>query len=103
MLLCSSKLESSDARRTGQCAPVIAPCLSRGIRIVSNAGGLDPRGLTQAITDLARQCFMETFAIGPRELGMRLIYDVCHNVAKFETHVDADVLAAAPMLREAAE
>jgi hypothetical protein len=36
-----------------QLAEVLAPCLSRGIRIVSNAGGLDPRGLTQAITDLA--------------------------------------------------
>jgi tRNA-splicing ligase RtcB len=40
----------------------------------------------QTITDLARQCFMETFDIGPRDLGMRLIYDVCHNVAKFEEH-----------------
>jgi tRNA-splicing ligase RtcB len=40
----------------------------------------------QTITELARQCFMETFDIGPRDLGMRLIYDVCHNVAKFEKH-----------------
>ena len=40
----------------------------------------------QTITDLARQCFMQVFGTGPRELGMRLIYDVCHNVAKFEEH-----------------
>ena len=40
----------------------------------------------QAITHLARQCFMETFSIGPKDLGMVLIYDVCHNVAKFEEH-----------------
>jgi len=40
----------------------------------------------QTITDLARQCFMDMFDIGPRDLGMRLIYDVCHNVAKFEEH-----------------
>jgi tRNA-splicing ligase RtcB len=40
----------------------------------------------QTITALARDCFMRTFDIGPRELGMRLIYDVCHNVAKFEEH-----------------
>lgn len=40
----------------------------------------------QTITELARQCFMETFDIGPEDLGMRLIYDVCHNVAKFEMH-----------------
>jgi tRNA-splicing ligase RtcB len=29
---------------------------------------------------------MEIFDIGPGDLGMRLIYDVCHNVAKFERH-----------------
>tara|TARA_B100001013_G_scaffold31205_1_gene16968 strand:- start:178 stop:699 length:522 start_codon:yes stop_codon:yes gene_type:complete len=29
---------------------------------------------------------METFSIGPKDLGMMLIYDVCHNVAKFEEH-----------------
>ncbi|MEC8943784.1 MAG: RtcB family protein [Acidobacteriota bacterium] len=40
----------------------------------------------QVITHLARKCFMETFSIGPKDLGMRLIYDVCHNVAKFEEH-----------------
>ena len=36
-----------------QLEEVLAPCLARGIRIVSNAGGLDPRGLAQAINDLA--------------------------------------------------
>ena len=40
----------------------------------------------QTITHLARECFMEAFHLGPRDLGMRLIYDVCHNVAKFEEH-----------------
>jgi len=40
----------------------------------------------QTITHLARDCFMKVFLIGPRDLGMRLIYDVCHNVAKFEEH-----------------
>lgn len=40
----------------------------------------------QTITQLARRAFMETLDIGPRDLGMRLIYDVCHNVAKFEEH-----------------
>jgi tRNA-splicing ligase RtcB len=38
----------------------------------------------QAITHLARQAFMETLAIGPSDLRMNLIYDVCHNIAKFE-------------------
>ena len=25
-------------------------------------------------------------AIGPRDLSMRQVYDVCHNIAKMETH-----------------
>ncbi|MFQ5744043.1 MAG: RtcB family protein [Acidobacteriota bacterium] len=41
----------------------------------------------QAITHLARQCFMEVFGLGPGELRMELIYDVCHNIAKLEDHV----------------
>ena len=40
----------------------------------------------QTITELARRAFQQTLAIGPADLGMRLIYDVCHNVAKFEEH-----------------
>ena len=40
----------------------------------------------QTITHLARDCFMRVLGMGPDDLGMRLIYDVCHNVAKFEEH-----------------
>jgi tRNA-splicing ligase RtcB len=29
---------------------------------------------------------MDVFQISPRDLAMRLVYDVCHNIAKFETH-----------------
>jgi hypothetical protein len=32
-----------------QLEPVLAECLARGIKIVTNAGGLDPRGLLQAL------------------------------------------------------
>ena len=41
----------------------------------------------QVMTGLAEQVFLETLDISPRELGFRLVYDVCHNVAKFERHV----------------
>jgi len=34
-----------------------------------------------------RQAFGEVFGVDPRELDMHLIYDVCHNLAKFEEHV----------------
>ncbi|MCU0600431.1 MAG: RtcB family protein [Desulfobacterales bacterium] len=40
----------------------------------------------QALMHLAREALMEVFQISPRDLAMRLVYDVCHNIAKFETH-----------------
>jgi tRNA-splicing ligase RtcB len=40
----------------------------------------------QALTHWAREAFMKTLGIGPRELGMRLVYDVAHNIAKLEEH-----------------
>ena len=40
----------------------------------------------QVIMHLAMEAFMQCLGIGPRELGMRLLYDVCHNIAKFEQH-----------------
>jgi tRNA-splicing ligase RtcB len=33
------------------------------------------------------EVFLRVFGIGPRDLGMNLVYDVCHNIAKKETHV----------------
>jgi tRNA-splicing ligase RtcB len=33
-----------------------------------------------------RQAFERTFGMGPRDHGLRSVYDVCHNIAKFETH-----------------
>ncbi len=32
-----------------------------------------------------REIFEKTLSKGPRDLGMRLLYDVCHNIAKIET------------------
>jgi tRNA-splicing ligase RtcB (3'-phosphate/5'-hydroxy nucleic acid ligase) len=40
----------------------------------------------QAIMGLAEQALMEALGLSPRELGMRLVYDVCHNIAKIEEH-----------------
>jgi tRNA-splicing ligase RtcB len=33
-----------------------------------------------------REIFERVFGIGPREINMRLVYDVCHNIAKQEEH-----------------
>lgn len=40
----------------------------------------------QVMMSLAEDAFLKALQISPRELGMRLIYDVCHNIAKPETH-----------------
>ncbi len=40
----------------------------------------------QCIMHWTREAFMETLGISPAELGMSLIYDVAHNVAKVEEH-----------------
>lgn len=40
----------------------------------------------QMITHWVRETFEQVFKKGPRDLGLELIYDVCHNMAKIETH-----------------
>ena len=40
----------------------------------------------QLIMHLAQRALETALQIGPRELGFSLIYDVCHNIAKFEQH-----------------
>ena len=34
-----------------------------------------------------RQVFQKVLNLSPRELGMELVYDVCHNIGKFEKHL----------------
>jgi tRNA-splicing ligase RtcB (3'-phosphate/5'-hydroxy nucleic acid ligase) len=40
----------------------------------------------QIIMHLAKKCFMSTYNISEQELGFKLVYDVCHNIAKIEEH-----------------
>jgi len=40
----------------------------------------------QLIAHWVRETFQDVLQIGPGELGMNLVYDVCHNMAKIETH-----------------
>ncbi|MCL5030940.1 MAG: RtcB family protein [Bacteroidetes bacterium] len=40
----------------------------------------------QVIMHLARKIFLSTFGMKESELGFKLIYDVCHNIAKIEEH-----------------
>jgi len=40
----------------------------------------------QILMHLAKGVLMKILGISPRDLGMRLLYDVCHNIAKKEEH-----------------
>jgi len=40
----------------------------------------------QCITHWCREAIMKTLGISPNALGLKLIYDVAHNIAKVETH-----------------
>jgi tRNA-splicing ligase RtcB len=40
----------------------------------------------QMITHWVRETFERVFQKGPKDLQLDLIYDVCHNIAKIETH-----------------
>jgi tRNA-splicing ligase RtcB len=40
----------------------------------------------QMITHWLREAFEKFFNLSPGDLRMNLVYDVCHNIAKFETH-----------------
>ncbi len=40
----------------------------------------------QMITHWVRESFEEVLKASPRALGLELVYDVCHNIAKFELH-----------------
>lgn len=40
----------------------------------------------QTIMALAQGALLEALGITPRDLGLRLLYDVCHNIAKLEEH-----------------
>jgi tRNA-splicing ligase RtcB len=41
----------------------------------------------QIITHWVKETLEQTLHISPRELQLELVYDVCHNIAKFEDHV----------------
>jgi tRNA-splicing ligase RtcB len=40
----------------------------------------------QLITAEVRRTFEVVFGLGAPKMGLQLVYDVCHNIAKFETH-----------------
>jgi len=68
------------------CAPIGSPEAESylgAMRAAANFGFAN----RQVIMHWARETFMRVLGMSPRELDMRLIYDVAHNIVKFEEHV----------------
>ena len=67
------------------CAPVHAPEGRQYLAAMAAAANYAWAN-RQIMTELARRSIQHTLGISPRDLGARLLYDVCHNIAKFELH-----------------
>jgi tRNA-splicing ligase RtcB len=67
------------------CAPVSSPEGSRYLEAMACAANFAFTN-RQMITHWVRETFEQVFRKGPKDLKLDLIYDVCHNIAKIETH-----------------
>ena len=67
------------------CAKIQSPTGQRYLRAMACAANYAWVN-RQILMHRAREVIMRVLGIGPRELGMELIYDVCHNIAKREGH-----------------
>jgi len=67
------------------CAPIGSPEGARYLGAMRAAANFAFAN-RQMITHLARGAFAEVFAASDVELGLDVVYDVCHNIAKIEEH-----------------
>jgi len=67
------------------CAPITSPEGQRYLAAMAGAANFAFAN-RQLITHWVRESFEQVFQMGPRDLGLELVYDVCHNSAKMETH-----------------
>ncbi len=67
------------------CAPVDSPEGRQYVEAMAAAANFAWAN-RQIMMDLARRSLRETLSISERDLGGRLVYDVSHNIAKFERH-----------------
>jgi tRNA-splicing ligase RtcB len=70
------------------CAPIAAPEGQQYLAAMAAAANFAFAN-RQMITHWVRESFEEVFKLGPGDLGLELVYDVAHNIAKMETHVVA--------------
>jgi tRNA-splicing ligase RtcB len=66
-------------------APIISPEGKKYLEAMNQAANYAWAN-RQVMAHVTREVFSEFFGESPENLRMNLIYDVCHNIAKFETH-----------------
>ena len=67
------------------CAPIQSPEGKKYLSAMAAAANFAFAN-RQLITEEVRLTFEHVLGRGPKKLGLELVYDVCHNIAKFETH-----------------
>jgi tRNA-splicing ligase RtcB len=67
------------------CAPLLSPEGRQYLHAMACAANFAFAN-RQLITAWVRESFAQALERGPGELRLSLIYDVCHNIAKYETH-----------------
>lgn len=67
------------------CAPIEHKIAQDYLGAMDAAGNF-ARANRHVLTDAARESFAGTFGRGSKELGMHLVYDISHNLAKIEDH-----------------
>jgi tRNA-splicing ligase RtcB len=67
------------------CAPISSP-EGQAYFAAMSAGANYARANRQAITHWVREAFASLLRLTPRDLGMGVVYDVCHNIGKIEVH-----------------
>jgi len=68
------------------CAPVSSPEGKQYFEAMACAANFAFTN-RQMITHWVRETFERFFQMGPKDLKLDLIYDVCHNIAKIENHI----------------
>ncbi len=88
MVKVSAKYGISLPDRQLCCAPLRSPEAKRYLAAMACAANYAFAN-RQRMAHGVREAFEIALGIGPREHGLFTVYDVCHNIAKFETHTVA--------------
>jgi tRNA-splicing ligase RtcB len=82
----SSKYNFELPDRQLACAPLSSPEGENYFAAMQSAANFAWNN-RQVIMHLAKKSLLGTFKMSESELGFKLVYDVCHNIAKYENHM----------------